>query len=99
MSQARPPSSQRNDGGDQGQGVREDDANWLDEPLRDRWQPPPSILESMVDPLLNRRITILGDGTITLPLLGQVPAAERTLAKLKEESNQDSHTEKDCSSC
>lgn len=43
------------------------------------------LLESLADKGLNRQVTILGDGTLTLPLLGQVPAAGRTLAVLKEE--------------
>jgi Flp pilus assembly secretin CpaC/outer membrane protein TolC len=42
-------------------------------------------IESLVDPKLNRHVTILEDGTITLPILGQVPAAGRKLIKLKAE--------------
>ena len=43
------------------------------------------IMESLVDPTLNRRLMILGDGSITLPLLGQVEGAGRTLKQLADQ--------------
>lgn len=43
------------------------------------------LLESLVEERLTRKITILRDGTVTLPLLGQVPAAGRTLATLNKQ--------------
>ena len=45
------------------------------------------MLESHTDAGLNRRITVLADGTVTLPLLGQVPAADHTLTKLNAQLN------------
>ncbi|MDP6059904.1 MAG: polysaccharide biosynthesis/export family protein, partial [Pirellulaceae bacterium] len=43
------------------------------------------LLESLAEERLTRKITILRDGTVTLPLLGQVPAAGRTLATLNKQ--------------
>ncbi|MBC8354086.1 MAG: polysaccharide biosynthesis/export family protein [Planctomycetes bacterium] len=42
------------------------------------------LMESFVDSILNRRLTILGDGSVTLPLLGQIQAAGHTLQELTE---------------
>jgi len=42
------------------------------------------LMESFVDSLLNRRLTILGDGSVTLPPLGQIQAAGHTLQELTE---------------
>ncbi|MHB1034141.1 MAG: polysaccharide biosynthesis/export family protein [Pirellulales bacterium] len=42
-------------------------------------------VESYTDPNLNRSLLIQPDGTITLRLLGQVPASRRSVAQLREE--------------
>ncbi len=42
-------------------------------------------LESRTDHELNRTLTVLADGTVTMPLLGQIPAADRTLREFKHE--------------
>lgn len=42
---------QRNIGGEQGQHTRAADANPLNETTQDIWQPPPSVTQSMVDPI------------------------------------------------
>ncbi len=43
------------------------------------------IVESATDQNLRRNLIVLPDGTITLPLLGQVRAAHRTVPQLKED--------------
>lgn len=43
------------------------------------------IVESATDQNLRRNLIVLPDGTITLPLLGQVRAAHRTVPQLREE--------------
>ncbi|HUY92385.1 MAG TPA: polysaccharide biosynthesis/export family protein, partial [Pirellulales bacterium] len=42
-------------------------------------------VESLSDELLNRELIVQPDGTITLPLLGQVKATHRTVPQLREE--------------
>lgn len=42
-------------------------------------------IESVNDPLLNRDLVIQPDGSITLRMLGQVPATRRTVAQLRDE--------------
>jgi polysaccharide export outer membrane protein len=42
-------------------------------------------IESFTDDKLNRDVTVQPDGSITLPLLGQVPATRRTPARLRDE--------------
>lgn len=42
-------------------------------------------IESLIDPTLDRDVSVQPDGNITVRLLGQVRAAKRTLAELEEE--------------
>jgi len=46
------------------------------------------IVESATDQNLRRNLIVLPDGTITLPLLGQVRAAHRTVPQLKDDLDQ-----------
>ncbi len=46
------------------------------------------IIESATDQNLRRNLIVLPDGTITLPLLGQVRAAHRTVPQLREDLEQ-----------
>jgi polysaccharide biosynthesis/export protein len=45
-------------------------------------------IESSADPSMNRTLVVLPDGTVTLPLVGSVPASGSTFAELRERINE-----------
>ena len=57
----------------------------IPDPARDLQPGDRLTIEIFVDESMSREVTILADGSITLPLLGQVQAAGRSLVKLRDE--------------